>query len=126
MMVGFMSINQGEIWLVEFFPNVGQEIGKIRPAIVINDDKAGKLNLRTIVPITDWKDNYKYFPWMIEINPDNINNLSKKSAIDCFQVKNYSTSRFIKQIGEISNNLIFEIHQTVVKTLNSQYSLNLN
>ena len=72
-----ISINQGEIWLVEFFPNIGQEIGKIRPAIVINDNKAGKLNLRTIVPITDWKDNYRYFPWMIEINLDDVNNLSK-------------------------------------------------
>lgn len=121
-----MSINQGEIWLVEFFPNVGQEISKTRPAVVVNDDKAGKLNLRTIVPITDWKDNYRYFPWMIEINPDEINNLTKTSAIDCFQVKNYSTIRFKKQIGTVSSDLIFKIHQTITKTLNSRYSLSLN
>ena len=28
-----MNINQGEIWEVEFFPNVGSEIGKKRPAL---------------------------------------------------------------------------------------------
>lgn len=119
-----ISILQGEIWLVEFFPNVGQEIGKTRPSVVVNDDKAGKLNLRTIVPITDWKENYKYFPWMIEIEPSSVNGLSKKSAIDCFQIKNYSTTRFVKKIGNVSN--IFEIHKTIAKTLNSKYSLLLN
>ncbi|MEA2028275.1 MAG: type II toxin-antitoxin system PemK/MazF family toxin, partial [Campylobacterota bacterium] len=31
----FMSIKQGEIWLVEFFPQVGSEIAKLRPAIVV-------------------------------------------------------------------------------------------
>ncbi len=116
-------MNQNEIWLIEFFPNRGDEIGKIRPAIIINDDKAGKLKLRTVVPITDWKERYKYYPWMIDIDADSSNGLSKRSAIDCFQVKSLSTSRFIKQLGVLSSDLIFDIHQTVAKTFDSKYLL---
>ncbi|WP_414618186.1 type II toxin-antitoxin system PemK/MazF family toxin [Dyadobacter sp. 32] len=38
---------------------MGAEIRKIRPAIIVNDDNLGKLPLKIIVPITDWKDHYK-------------------------------------------------------------------
>jgi mRNA interferase MazF len=34
---------RGEIWLVNFDPTVGAEIKKIRLAIVISSDAAGKL-----------------------------------------------------------------------------------
>lgn len=118
-----MSIKQNEIWLVKFFPKIGDEISKMRPALVISDDKVGKLKLRTVVPITDWKDTYNYYPWMIYIESDLSNGLSKKSAIDCFQVKNLSIQRFEKKIGAISANLSKSIHETVLKTFNSHYSM---
>lgn len=117
-----MNINQAEIWLVTFNPTTGQEISKKRPAIVVSSDQVGKLKLRTVVPITDWKDTYIHYPWMIKIIPNTQNNLSKESAIDCFQVKSLSTDRFIQKIGDVKN--IFEIHSTITKTLNPLYKLN--
>ena len=30
-----MKANRGEIWHVEFDPSTGQEIGKIRPAVIV-------------------------------------------------------------------------------------------
>ncbi len=107
-----MNINQAEIWLVSFNPTTGQEIGKKRPAIV----------LRTVVPITDWKNTYANYPWMMKISPNIENNLSKESAIDCFQVKSLSTDRFIQKIGDVKN--IFDIHSTITKTFNPLYKLN--
>ena len=62
MMEDCMNINQAEIWLVSFNPTTGQEIGKKRPAIVVNSDHVGKLKLRTVVPITDWKNTYAIYP----------------------------------------------------------------
>lgn len=97
MMEVCMNINQAEIWLVTFNPTTGQEISKKRPAIVVSSDQVGKLKLRTVVPITDWKDTYIHYPWMIKIIPNTQNNLSKESAIDCFQVKSLSTDRFIQK-----------------------------
>ena len=118
-----MSINQGEIWLVEFFPKVGSEITKLRPAIVVNHNEIGRLPLKTIVPITDWKNNYTHYPWMLKIEVNTLNGLSKTSAIDCFQIKNFSNERFIKMIGKVDELMIKKVHETIAKTLNPVYVL---
>lgn len=119
----FLNINQGEIWQVEFFPNIGSEIGKKRPAIVVSHDRIGKLPLKTIVPITDWSDNYLNYPWMIKIAHDDTNKLSKTSAIDCFQIRNFSYNRFVKKIAKIDKEMLDMIHQSIAKTLNPKYKL---
>ena len=118
-----MSISQGEVWLVEFFPNVGSEIGKKRPAIVVSDNNIGRLPLKTIVPVTHWSSKYKAYPWMLELENSSDNGLSKRSAIDCFQVRNFSDQRFLKRLGVIEKELLLEIHQTITKTLNPAYKL---
>lgn len=118
-----MSINQGEIWEVEFFPNVGSEIGKKRPALVVSHDLIGKLPLKTIVPITGFSSSFSAFPWMIKVLPNKDNGLSKVSAIDCFQVRSFSIKRFIKKIGILDSDMLLEIHSTILKTLNPKYKL---
>lgn len=118
-----MSIKQADIWEVEFFPNRGSEIGKKRPAVVISHDKIGKLPLKTIVPITNWSSSYSYYPWMIKLEKSLENGLSKTSAIDCFQVRNFSESRFVKKLGSIDEDLLYEIHNTVAKTFNPEYKV---
>ena len=102
-------MKQGEIWLINLDPTIGAEIKKTRPAIIVNDDSLGKLPLRVIVPVTDWKERYKIAPWMIKIETDPKNGLSKDSSADCFQVRSVSQERFIKKIGSISNIIIDEI-----------------
>lgn len=59
-------MKQSEIWLINLDPTVGTEIRKRRPAVIVNDDVMGRLPLKVIVPVTDWKDNYKIAPWMIK------------------------------------------------------------
>ena len=46
---------RGEVWLVDFDPAIGAEIQKVRPAVIINVDSIGRLPLRMVVPVTDWK-----------------------------------------------------------------------
>ena len=46
---------RGEVWKVNFSPSVGAEIQKVRPAVVLSLDVVGRLPLRIVVPITDWK-----------------------------------------------------------------------
>ena len=55
--------SRGEIWLIDFDPAVGAEIRKLRPAVVMSVDAIGRLPLRLVVPITDWKDSYSQYPW---------------------------------------------------------------
>ena len=92
---------------------------------MVSHNSIGRLPLKTIVPITDWKDNYAYYPWMIKINNNSENGLSKISAIDCFQIKNFSNDRFDKKIGDVDRKLIDLIHKTIAKTLNPLYQLSL-
>lgn len=53
-------MKQGEIWMINLNPTVGAEMKKLRPAIIVNDNALGKLPLKVIVPLTDWKDKFDY------------------------------------------------------------------
>ena len=118
-----MTIKQGEVWLVEFFPKVGSEIAKTRQAVVISDDRIGRLPLKTIVPVTDHKPAYDAYPWMLKLEPTGANGLNKPSSADCFQVKNFSDDQFIKKLGDLSTKTVREIHRLVLKTLNPAYKI---
>jgi mRNA interferase MazF len=93
-------IKSSEVWLVDFAPQIGQEINKIRPAVVVNHDSIGSLRLKIVVPITDALKNPK--SWLIGISPTSSNGLTKESMADCFQVKSISEERFVRKIGELS------------------------
>jgi len=102
-------MKQNEIWLINLDPTVGTEIKKIRPAVIVNDNSLGKLPLKVIVPITDWKEKFEVAPWMIKIQPDSFNNLDKNSSADCFQVRSVSQKRFVKKLGVVSDDILKEI-----------------
>ncbi len=71
-------MKQSEVWLINLEPTLGSEIKKTRPAIIVNDNALGKLPLKIIVPITDWKDRYSVAPWMVKLPPNSSNNLTKE------------------------------------------------
>jgi mRNA interferase MazF len=110
-------MKQGEIWLINLDPTVGAEIQKTRPAVIVNDDALGKLPLKIIVPITDWKDRYEIAPWMTKIYPNAINGLTKISAADSFQIRSVAQERFIKRIGIASEADMEEIKAGIAKVL---------
>ncbi len=108
---------QNEIWLINLNPTIGAEIKKTRPAIIVNDNAVGRLPLKIIVPLTDWKDRYEVAPWMVKIEPNKQNKLTKMSSADCFQVRSLSEKRFVKKIGKIDNETSEEIKTALAKVL---------
>lgn len=94
---------RGEVWLVDFDPAVGAEIRKIRPAVVTSMDAIGRLPLRMVVPITDWKSHYGVFPWFVELPVSPANGLIKRSGADAFQTKSVSEARFVRLLGTIAS-----------------------
>ena len=110
-------MKQSEVWLLNLDPTIGAEIKKTRPAIVVSDDAMGKLPLKVIVPVTDWKDKYSIAPWMIKISPNSSNGLSKDSAADCFQVRSVSEKRFVRKLGKVSDIDLDEIKRGLSKIL---------
>ncbi|MEA5485749.1 type II toxin-antitoxin system PemK/MazF family toxin [Pseudanabaena sp. CCNP1317] len=108
-----MKPNRGEIWLVNLEPTVGAEIRKTRPVVVISSDAIGKLPIKLIAPITDWKPYFEENIWHIKIEPDSTNGLSKVSAIDTLQLRGLDTTRFIRQLGRISEEIMMEITMAI-------------
>ncbi len=108
---------RGEVWRVRLDPTEGDEIGKTRPAIVLNPDSIGRLNLRVIVPVTDWKDRYATFPWMTCLEPNESNGLAKRSAADAFQIRSVSTNRFVNHLGVLSAKDLQAISAAIVVTV---------
>ena len=98
-----MTVRQGEIWLVDLDPTVGDEIRKTRPAIVVSRDELGTLGLRVVVPITAWQDRFQASGWLIRIDPNAENNLAKPSTADTFQVRSVSTRRFVRRLGQLND-----------------------
>lgn len=50
--MGLINPTRGEIWKVSFDKTVGQEIRKTRGSVVMNVPKAGRKQMRILVPIT--------------------------------------------------------------------------
>jgi mRNA interferase MazF len=93
-------MKRGEIWLINLDPTVGAEIAKRRPALIVNQDDVGKLPLRIVAPITNWKAHYRLVPWMVELPSNDTSGLDKASSADCFQARSISEKRMIQKIGQ--------------------------
>lgn len=117
-----LSINpdlpkRGEIWLVNFDPTVGAEIKKVRPAVVISSDSVGKLPIKLIAPITDWKTYFSSNFWHVKIEPNSINRLNKDSAIDTLQLRGVDLQRFIRKLRSISEITMLEIIASIATVI---------
>ena len=117
-----LSINpelpkRGEIWLVNFDPTVGAEIKKVRPAVVISSDSVGKLPIKLIAPITDWKTYFSVNFWHVKIEPNSINGLNKASAIDTLQLRGVDLQRFIRKLGSVSEITMVEIIASIATVI---------
>ena len=93
---------RGEVWRIRFDPAEGDEIKKIRTAVVISENAVGRSSLKIVVPITDSKPRYANYPWFVHIVPAPNNGLTKESGADAFQVKSVSDTRFLDRLGELT------------------------
>ncbi len=104
-----------EVWLVDFAPKIGQEIDKVRPAVIVNHDSIGALQLKVVVPLTDPGRSAR--EWHVPLRPSKSNGLSKQAVADCFQVKSISNQRFVKRLGILSLKEMGEVKLGLIKVL---------
>jgi mRNA interferase MazF len=110
-------MRRGEVWLINLDPTVGAEIRKSRPAVILSSDLMGGLPLRIIIPLTDWKDRYASAPWMLKVEPDAHNGLSKTSSADCFQVRSVSETRLVRKLGQLPDQALDQLVERVTLVL---------
>ena len=104
-----LSVKRGEIWLVNFDPTIGREIQKTRPAVVVSSDGVGRLPIKLVAPVTDWKEYFSSNIWHVRIDPDPANGLVKTSAVDTLQLRGMDRQRFIRKLGQVSPTILEEI-----------------
>lgn len=100
---------RGEIWRIDLNPTRGAEMSEIRPAVVINASTVGRLPLRLIVPVTTWDVRYVNYSWMVRLDPDNNNGLSRSSTADTFQIRSVSLDRFLDRLGVLADEVTDQI-----------------
>ncbi len=110
-------MRRGEVWLVNLEPTMGAEISKIRPAVIVSRDTIGRLPLRVIVPITEWKDRYAQARWIVRLEPSVENGLNKLSAADTFQVRSVSEERLNRRLGRLADTQMQQIDRALAVVL---------
>jgi mRNA interferase MazF len=95
-------MHRGEVWLVNLDPVVGSELRKTRPAVIVSPDSIGVLPVKVIVPLTGWRAEFAKAAWLVPIEKDSQNGITKKSAADAVQVRSISEQRLVKKLGTLS------------------------
>jgi len=80
-----------------------------RPAVVVGSDAVGRLPIKLVAPITDWKEYFAPNIWHVRIDPDLANGLTKVSAVDTLQLRGMDRQRFIRKLGQVSAPTLEEI-----------------
>tara|TARA_Y100000034_G_C6641261_1_gene280305 strand:- start:208 stop:546 length:339 start_codon:yes stop_codon:yes gene_type:complete len=110
-------VKRNEIFLINFDPVVGSEQGRIRPAVVIQNDIFNKYSPTTIVaPITS-KIYDKEYPTNVQISK-NDSELSVDSTILMNQIKAIDKSRIIRKIGNLSPEIMDKVDNAIKISLN--------
>jgi len=108
---------RSEIWWVQLNPIVGAEMEKLRPALVISSDSLQALPLSVIAPITNWKNQFENNIWHIKLEKDEVNGLTKTSAITALQIRSVDHSRFKEFIGKVSPSIMDSVTAAVAAVI---------
>jgi len=111
-----IKIVKGEIFLVNFEPSFGSEQGRIRPALIIQNDTLNKYSPLTIVaPITS-KIYDKEYPTNVFISKKD-SKLNKDSTILLNQIRTVDKKRIIKKIGSLDLYLMNRVDKAMKVSL---------
>ena len=93
-------MKRGESYWVNLDPVVGSEIGKCRPALILQNDLANNTSPTvTIVPLSTRVS--RVFPFQVLI-PSAASGLDRDSKALCEQIRMVSKNRLLDKAGELS------------------------
>jgi mRNA interferase MazF len=112
---------RGDVYLVNLDPIVGKEIGKARPAVIIQNDTGNKFSPVTIIaPISSVKEITKPLPIMIILGKGE-GGLNEESFVDCGQIRTLDKDkRLITKFGSLSKSKMNEIDKALKISLSLQ------
>ena len=122
-MVSSKIVKYGELWIADFEPQVGEEITKKRPALILSNNLFNSSQkLVFVVPLTTWQDKFYKGIWFLKIDKNATNNLNVDSAINCSQIKSFSKDRLIEKIGEVDERIMENTRNMINVFLSPQFN----
>lgn len=107
------KIKQGEIYMCELGENLGYEICKTRPVLIISADQYSSSGQVTIIPLTSTPRKIRVH-YVLKKNKYNF--LMNDSTLKVDQTKSVSTARLTARIGRIDTDDLTRV-KTRLKTL---------
>jgi mRNA interferase MazF len=100
---------RGEVWRVDLEPHRGDEIDKVRPAVVISCDELGSLAVKLVAPLTSMGPRKAGKVWLVPVKATEANGLTRDSVADVLQLRGVSLTRFGRRIGRLSDEDLAEV-----------------
>jgi mRNA interferase MazF len=80
---------------------------------VVSADAVGKLPIRLVAPLTEWKDRFAGNLWLVKLAPDGENGLAKTSAVDALQLRGVDLLRFAQKLGRVNQTAMRSILEAI-------------
>ncbi len=108
-----MELNRGDIVIVNLYPKKGDEVGKIRPAVIISgDDENSILDTVILLPLsTDLIDDME--PYRMRISARD--NLKQDSDILINQIRTLSKTRIKDKIAKLTDDEYNQVIENLCK-----------
>lgn len=104
-----MSLNRGDIILVNFEPARPSEANKIRPSILVTNDQANLFGVNVmVVPLTGNLD--RVYPFQLFL-PAEQTGLEKDSKAQVELTRSVSKTRLGKRVGRLSEGLLGQLDE---------------
>jgi mRNA interferase MazF len=108
-------IHRGDVVLVKLDPVVGSEVGKTRPAVVLQNDLANRSSPTiTVIPVTSTVE--RVFPFQVLI-PAGEGGLERESKALCEQIRTLSRGRLLERLGRLPPERLEEIRTALDRHL---------
>lgn len=108
-------IRRGDVYLVQLDPVVGSEVGKTRPAVVVQNDLANRSSPTvTLIPISSKAD--RVFPFQIRLAAGE-GGLDRASKALCEQIRTVARDRLVQYLGHLPAERLTEIRAALDRHL---------
>lgn len=108
-------MRRGDIFLVNLDPVIGSEVGKIRPAVVLQNDLANRASPTvTMIPISS--NMARIYPFQVRI-PAGEGGLPRESKALCEQIRTLSKDRLRERLGALTPERMQEIRTALDRHL---------
>lgn len=106
---------RGEVYWTDFDPALGSEIGKRRPALVVQNDAGNETSSTTIVAAISSRFAGLRFPFLVRVPPGV---LPRPSVVNCAHIRTVDKSRLHpRRIAFIESEVMQEVDEALRRSL---------